>query len=73
MSNLLSKNRAILVTGGAGFIANNLIKKLLISSKDKIIAVDNFRLGKIENIVKNSQVDFFKVDLSSKKEVKKFF
>ena len=73
MSNLLSKNRAILVTGGAGFIANNLIKKLLISSKDKIIAVDNFRLGKIENVVKNSQVDFFKVDLSSKKEVKKFF
>tara|TARA_B100000989_G_scaffold298354_1_gene287240 strand:+ start:6529 stop:7518 length:990 start_codon:yes stop_codon:yes gene_type:complete len=73
MSNLSSKNKAILVTGGAGFIANNLIKKLLSSSKDKIIAVDNFRLGKIENVVKNSQVDFLKLDLSSKKEVKKFF
>ena len=59
MSNLSSKNKAILVTGGAGFIANNLIKKLLSSSKDKIIAVDNFRLGKIENVVKNSQVDRF--------------
>lgn len=73
MSNLSSKKKAILVTGGAGFIANNLIKKLLISCKDKIIAVDNFKLGKIENVVENNQVDFFKIDLSSKKEVKKFF
>jgi UDP-glucose 4-epimerase len=38
----------ILVTGGAGFIGTNLIKKL-ISSGNKVVSVDNYSTGKRSN------------------------
>ena len=38
----------ILITGGAGFIGTNLIKKLLSSGHD-IISIDNYSTGKKEN------------------------
>ena len=36
----------IVVTGGAGFIGSNLIKYLLLKTKDKIISIDNYSSGK---------------------------
>ncbi|PIU01809.1 NAD-dependent dehydratase [bacterium (Candidatus Torokbacteria) CG09_land_8_20_14_0_10_42_11] len=41
--------KTILVTGGAGFIGSNLIRRLL-SEKHKIICVDNLITGSYENI-----------------------
>ena len=38
----------ILVTGGAGFIGTNLIIKLL-ESNHKIVSIDNYSIGKIDN------------------------
>ena len=38
----------ILVTGGAGFVGTNLIKKLL-SSGHKVVSVDNYSTGKRSN------------------------
>jgi UDP-glucuronate decarboxylase len=40
----------ILVTGGAGFIGRNLCKKLLENKDNKIICIDNFITGNLENI-----------------------
>ena len=39
----------ILVTGGAGFIASNLVDKL-ISHEHDVVIVDNLSTGKKENI-----------------------
>ena len=49
-----------LVTGGAGFIGTNLIKRLL-SDGHKVVSLDNYTTGKEENEQKGCQ--YFKVDL----------
>lgn len=43
------KKKAVLVTGGAGFIGSNLCEKLL-ESGSKVTCLDNFSTGKIENV-----------------------
>jgi UDP-glucose 4-epimerase len=40
----------VLVTGGAGFIGSHLVDKLLAVGAAKVVVVDNFFLGKEENI-----------------------
>jgi len=45
------KNKKILVTGGAGFIGSHLVDALIREKPSKIIVVDNFFLGKMENLV----------------------
>ena len=42
-------NKTILVTGGAGFIGSNLCEALL-KKDNKVVCLDNFSTGKIENI-----------------------
>lgn len=44
-----SKNKTILVTGGAGFIGSHLCRKLL-DLKYKVICLDNFQTGSKSNI-----------------------
>ena len=48
MNNKLT-NRNVLVTGGAGFIGSNLIASLL-ESGNKVVCLDNFSTGRLENI-----------------------
>ena len=45
------KNKTVLVTGGAGFIGSNLCEAL-VEKGNKVICLDNFSTGKIENIEK---------------------
>lgn len=52
----------ILVTGAAGFIASNLIPRLL-SRGDRVAGVDNFFLGKREYVVKGPRFTFHEFDL----------
>ena len=48
----------IVVTGGAGFIGSNLIKYLLLKTKDKIISIDNYSSGKKNNHSKEKRVRY---------------
>ena len=66
-------SRAILVTGGAGFIGTNLVRRLLLDFEEKIIVIDNFRLGRKENLVNEERVIFYNIDLSNENDVNKLF
>ncbi|MFQ5962825.1 MAG: NAD-dependent epimerase/dehydratase family protein [Candidatus Scalinduaceae bacterium] len=60
----------ILVTGGAGFIASNLVDKLISLGHDVVI-VDNLSTGKTENI--NPRATFYKEDICNAKGLEKIF
>ena len=44
------KNKVVLVTGGAGFLGSWMVDKIALSGPEKIVVVDNFFLGKMENL-----------------------
>lgn len=52
----------VLVTGAAGFIASNLIPRLL-ARGDEVYGVDNFFLGKHAYVVKHDRFHFHEFDL----------
>jgi UDP-glucose 4-epimerase len=54
----------LVVTGGAGFIGSNLISELLKYKKFKIISIDNYSSGLIENHIKNKRVKYLKGNTS---------
>lgn len=59
-----SERPTVLVTGGAGFIGSHLCDELI--KRHRIICVDNFRTGNVENIshlLKNPDFEFIRHDL----------
>lgn len=44
------RNKSTLVTGGAGFIGSHLVDGLISEKPARIVVVDNFFLGKLENL-----------------------
>ena len=54
-------NKYFIITGGAGFVASNLIKTLINGKSNIIIAIDDFTLGNKENIKKflKKKISFF--------------
>ena len=44
------KGKTVLVTGGAGFIGSHLCDTLLEKGTGKVVCLDNFFLGKMENL-----------------------
>ena len=52
----------ILVTGGAGFIGTNLIKRL-VSQKYEVTSYDNYTTGKKENHI--TGCDYYDVDITT--------
>lgn len=57
MAEIIGKN--ILVTGGAGFIGSHLCDALLTRGASRVVCVDNFFLGKMENLEDASKHDNF--------------
>jgi len=54
-----------LVTGGAGFVGSHLVDRLLADGADKVVVVDNFFLGKMENLaeaMKTGKVTVYRED-----------
>ena len=65
--------RAVLITGGAGFIGSHLAEKLLAQGK-KVFVLDNLSTGRKENIahlLPNKNFVFCKGDVLNKRVVKK--
>jgi len=69
----MEKNKKkILITGGAGYIGQNLTKFLL-KKNFKIFIIDNLSTSKPLNKELKNKVSFHKIDLNDEKKVKNFF
>lgn len=71
MKNNKNNKKAVLVTGGAGFIGSNIAEKLL-ELEEKVIVFDNLSTGKKENIegfFKNPNFKFIQGDIRNQKEL----
>jgi len=67
-----ARRKVVLITGGAGFIGSHLCD-LLVNKGYKVICLDNFVTGKIENIkhlLGNPLFEFKKIDVSGDFSVK---
>ena len=64
------KKNNIIVTGGAGFVGRNLIKKLLLKTNYNIISLDDYSSGSKNNHIKNKRVKYFN---GNTKEISKIF
>ncbi len=53
-------NNIIIITGGAGFVGSNLIEHLIKKTKKRIISLDNYSTGSIQNHIKNKRVKYIK-------------
>jgi len=62
----------VLVTGAAGFIASNLIPRLL-ARGDEVAGIDNFFLGKREYLPQHPRFDFRELDLLDRDAVAALF
>ena len=56
----MSKNKKVLVTGGAGFVGSNLIKYILKKTNFNIISLDDYSSGTKRNHIKNNRVKYIK-------------
>ena len=59
-----------LVTGGAGFIGSNIVRRL-VAEGEKVRVLDNFSTGKKENLVGVNRVDIVEGSLTDRETVKK--
>jgi UDP-glucose 4-epimerase len=50
----------IIVTGGAGFVGSNLIKRIVEKTSFKIISIDNYSTGYKKNHIKSRRVNYIK-------------
>ncbi len=48
----------IIVTGGAGFVGTNLIKRLILKTKFSIISLDDYSSGSKKNHIKNKRIRY---------------
>ena len=56
------KNKIVVVTGGAGFIGSNLIRRLIKFKNYEIISLDNYSTGSERNHILNKRVKYINAD-----------
>ena len=57
------------VTGGAGFIGNNIVKNLA-KKEHNVCVIDNLNTGKLENLkTVKDKIDFLKIDIRNFDEI----
>ena len=69
---MLKSNKKILITGGAGYIGQNLVNFFL-NEKSKIYVIDNLSTSRPINKNIKKKIKFYKIDLTKEKIVEKFF
>ena len=65
--------KTALVTGGAGFIGSNLVKKLLENGAEKIIVIDNLSSGHKWLLPEDERIIFYKGDILNDEILKRSF
>ena len=65
----MSNKKSILITGGAGFVASNLIKIFLARTKFNIISLDNYSSGLKKNHIKDKRVKYLKGETKNIKAI----
>ena len=65
-------NKKILITGGAGYIGQNLVSFFL-KQKYQIYIIDNLSTSSLINTNIKKNITFNKIDLSNEKKVKNYF
>ena len=61
-------NKKVLVTGGAGFIGSNLVRKLL-KEGFEVTVFDDLSIGLHDNLPKNKKLRFIEGDVTNSKSV----
>ncbi len=64
--------KKVLVTGGAGFIGSNLVKRL-VEKGYKVTAIDNFERGKLEFVENTKSLKLIVCDLTNYEIMHQFF
>ena len=55
----------IVVTGGAGFVGFNLIKRLIKKTNFQIVSIDNYSSGSKKNHIKNKRIEYINADTNN--------
>ena len=68
----MSMNKVI-VTGGAGFIGSNLVKRLIDDGAEEILIIDDFSTGKKKNLHDSSKIHLIESKLEDIDDLKSKF
>ena len=63
----------VIVTGGAGFIGSNLVKRLLDDGAQQILVIDDFSTGKKENLYDSTKITLIESKLEELDDLKSVF
>ena len=65
------KNKKVLITGGAGAIGNNIVKKIV--DNNLVIVIDDLSSGNLENLPKHKNLIFEKGSITNEHALKRCF